>query len=60
MGTGIASSLPADASLSLVSSITNPQPRIQALMEFFENRQMLMREDFLRLIKQSQSSETAR
>jgi hypothetical protein len=60
MGPGIASSLPADKSLSVVSAITNPQAAIQALMEFFENRQMLMREDFLRLIKKSQSSESTR
>jgi hypothetical protein len=60
MGPGIASTLPAGSPLCAASSVPNPQAAIQALMEFFENRQMLMREDFLRLVKKSQSSEATR
>jgi hypothetical protein len=34
--------------------INDPAKAIQAIMDFFENRQMLMRDDFLRLIRKSQ------
>jgi hypothetical protein len=54
MGPGIASSLPASTPLTNVPLITDPAAAVQALMEFFESRQMLMREDFLRLLKKSQ------
>jgi len=54
MGPGIASSLPAAAPLTAVPLISNPAAAVQALVEFFESRQMLMREDFLRLLKRSQ------
>ena len=54
MGPGIASSLPANAPLAAMPPITQPQAAIQALMEFFESRQMLMREDFLRILRSSQ------
>ncbi len=56
MGPGIASSLPATAPLNAVPLVTNPEAAVQALMEFFENRQMLMRDDFLRILKKSQST----
>ena len=58
MGPGIASSLPAGAPLSALPTITNPQAALDALAEFFESRQMLMREDFLRILRKSQNSET--
>jgi len=54
MGPGIASSLPATEPLNGVPLITDPTAALQALVEFFERRQMLMREDFLRLLKKSQ------
>jgi len=54
MGPGLASSLPANAPLDAIPLISNPAAAIQALTEFFENRQMLMRDDFLRILKQSQ------
>lgn len=54
MGPGIASSLPATAPLSAIPMITDPAAAVQALVEFFESRQMLMREDFLRLLRKSQ------
>jgi hypothetical protein len=55
MGPGIASSLPATSSLQSVPVITNPAAAVQELIDFFESRQMLMRDDFLRLLKKSQS-----
>lgn len=55
MGPGIASSLPASGSLNPVPPITDPKAAVQALIEFFESRQMLMREDFLRVLSQSQN-----
>ena len=58
MGPGIASSLPASGPLEAVPLISNPTAGIQALVEFFENRQMLMRDDFLRILRQSQSTRT--
>ena len=58
MGPGIASTLPANQPLQGIPQIAQPQAAIQALIEFFENRQMLMREDFLRILRSSQSPKT--
>jgi len=58
MGPGIASSLPASGPLEAVPLISDPTAAIRALVEFFENRQMLMRDDFLRILRQSQSTRT--
>jgi hypothetical protein len=59
MGPGIASSLPSISTpLEAVPTITNPQGAIQDLVEFFESRQMLTREDFLRILRKSQTTET--
>ena len=55
MGPGIASSLPATGAMAEVPLISDPGSAVQALMEFFENRQVLMREDFLRVQKKSQN-----
>jgi hypothetical protein len=54
MGPGIASSLPADGPMAEVPLISDPGAAIQALVEFFDSRQVLMREDFLRILKKSQ------
>jgi|SRR5579872_1827935 hypothetical protein len=54
MGPGIASSLPAVEPLDL-PAITKPGAAVSALVEFFESRQMLMREEFVRIVKKSQS-----
>ena len=37
-----------------VPLISNPEAAVQALVEFFESRQMLMRDDFLRVLSKSQ------
>jgi len=54
MGPGITSSLPATGPMADLPKISDPAAAIQALVEFFESRQVLMREDFLRVLKQSQ------
>jgi hypothetical protein len=56
MGPGVASALPARDLLKDVPSIADAAAAIQALVAFFEDRQMLMREDFLRIVEQSQRS----
>lgn len=59
MGPGIASSIPSiNNPLEAVPAIKNPQAAIQDLLEFFASRQMLMREDFLRLLRKSQNPPT--
>jgi hypothetical protein len=60
MGPGIASSLPTHEPLGAVPLIADAAAAVQALIEFFESRQMLMREDFLRVLKKSQGGEIAR
>jgi hypothetical protein len=55
MGPGIASSLPAKGPLEAVPLISDSAAAIQALIEFFEDRQLLMRDDFLRILKKSQA-----
>jgi hypothetical protein len=56
MGPGIASSLPARGPLESVPLISDPSAAVRALIDFFESRQMLMRDDFLRVLRQSQPS----
>jgi len=58
MGPGIASSLPAGGPMQGTPLIDDPKAALEALTEFFESRQMLMREDFLRIIRQSQATST--
>ena len=56
MGPGIASSLPSREPLQAVPLISDPKAAVQALIDFFENRQMLVREDFLRILSKSQAA----
>jgi len=56
VGPGIASTLPAPT-LEAMPAITNANAALEALVEFFRDRQMLTREDFLRIVKKSQASE---
>lgn len=54
MGRRIASSLAArDEAEALIA---NPAAALRALTQFFENRPMLMREDFLKMLRDSQGS----
>jgi PilZ domain len=55
MGPGIASTLPARGPLEL-PAITNPDAIVQGLQDFFRDRQMLMRDDFVRIVRQSQNA----
>jgi hypothetical protein len=55
VGPGTASPLPAKGPLEAIPVIADPSSAMQALVEFFGSRQILMREDFLRLIKKSQN-----
>lgn len=54
MGPGIASSLASTTSLQGMPSIKDPASALRELVDFFESRQMLMREDFLRILRRSQ------
>jgi hypothetical protein len=54
MGPGIASTIPSTSALGNVPLISNPAAAIQELIDFFESRQMLMREEFLRILRMSQ------
>ncbi len=58
MGPGIASSIPAGSPLESLPYIADPLVALRALTEFFENRQMLMREDFLRILRKSHETAT--
>jgi hypothetical protein len=54
MGPGIASALPASGPMGSVPPLSDPNAAIRALTQFFESRHMLTREDFLRVLQQSQ------
>lgn len=55
MGPGMASTLPSTASLKDVPELSNPAAAIEELVHFFDTRQMLMRDDFLRILRKSQT-----
>ena len=57
MGTGTASPIPSRGPLEGVPLISDPVSAVRALTEFFEVRQMLMRDDFLRILRKSQAPE---
>jgi hypothetical protein len=61
MGPRMASSLPPGGARGTVAPvIADPAAAVRALTEFFENRQMLMREDFLKILRQSQNPDIKR
>jgi hypothetical protein len=45
--------------LGLLAQIADPTSALRALAQFFENRQTLMRDDFLRILRKSQNSHSA-
>jgi len=57
MGPGIASSLSATDPLKSAPLITNPEAAVTALIQFFEGRQILLRDDFLRILRKSQGTD---
>lgn len=54
---GMPSTLPAQTPSISVPTITDSGAAIQRLVEFFDHRQMLMREDFLRILRKSQAKD---
>lgn len=58
MGPGVVSALPAAGPLEKVPTVSNPEAAVRALVEFFESHQVLMREDFLKVLRASQSAKT--
>jgi len=58
MGPGIACALPTAEALEEMPAVSNPDAAIRALAEFFQNHQMLIREDFLRILRASESPKT--
>ena len=56
LGPGIVSALPSSAPLDGVPLISDSAAAVRALIEFFETRHMLTREDFLRVLKTSQKA----
>jgi PilZ domain len=55
MGPGISSTIAASGAQASVPLISDPMAALQRLVDFFEDRQMLTREDFLRILRQSQN-----
>jgi PilZ domain len=60
MGPGVVSNLPSTAAANASPLVTNPEAAIQQLLEFFESRQILMRDDFLKILRKSQTPQTTR
>jgi hypothetical protein len=52
----VSSSVAPGKDLTRVPLITDPVSALQALIEFFANRQMLMRDDFLKILLRSQDA----
>jgi PilZ domain len=56
---GTSSALASGGSLGLLAQIADPTSALRALAQFFENRQTLMRDDFLSILRKSQNSHSA-
>jgi hypothetical protein len=54
MGPGIASSLPATDPLRAPPAIIRPDDAISAMIDFFEDHQMLLRDDFVKILQKTQ------
>lgn len=55
VGPGTASTPAAHGGMEL-PSVTKPDVVVQALVEFFRDRRMLMRDDFVRIVRQAQEN----
>jgi hypothetical protein len=60
VGPGIPSSVLAREPMEALPAITDAGAALQALLAFFESRQMLTREDFTRIVRQSQAAPAKR
>ena len=58
MGSGVASSLSSHGSLTEVPLLSDPVAAVQALARFFEQHHMLVRDDFMRILRESQLTKT--
>jgi hypothetical protein len=56
---GPASSIPVRGPLKAVPPISDPGTAVQALIEYFENRQILTQEEFIRVLRKSQKVDPA-
>jgi hypothetical protein len=54
MGPGVSSPHPSTGPMEGLPSIKNPEATVRAVIKFFEIHQILMRDDFLKLLKKSQ------
>jgi hypothetical protein len=54
MGPGTNAPHPTAGPMEDIPTVTNPEAAVHALMEFFEMHQVLMRDEFLKLMKKSQ------
>jgi len=54
MGPGFISTLPACGPMDAAIAIPDPAAAVRSLMAFFENRHMLMRDDFMKIVAKSQ------
>jgi hypothetical protein len=54
MGPGVTSPHPSTGPVESLPAITDPEAAVRALIEFFEIHQILMRDDFVELLKKSQ------
>jgi len=54
MGPGATSPHPTTGPMEAAPAITHPEAAMRALIEFFEIHQILMRDDFVKLLKKSQ------
>jgi hypothetical protein len=54
MGPGVNSPHPSTGLIESLPAITRPEAAVRALIEFFEIHQILMRDDFVKLMKKTQ------
>jgi hypothetical protein len=54
VGPGANAPHPTTGPMDGIPAVTNPESAVRALIEFFEMHQVLMRDDFLKLVKKSQ------
>jgi PilZ domain-containing protein len=54
MGPGVNSPRPSTGPIESLPAITRPEAAVRALIEFFEIHQILMRDDFVKLLKKTQ------
>jgi hypothetical protein len=58
IGTGISSPHPTTGPMEAVPAISNPGAAMHTLIDFFQKHQVLIREDFLKLLQKSQDAAT--